>query len=71
MEGEFEVKIALGNAAMRTPGDVASALRKVARAFETTHLANWVGREEGPVMDGNGNKVGEWSITIRGGRSDG
>lgn len=56
----FTLKITLGNAAMRTPLDVADALRRAAAGVER-------GEESGTIRDVNGNTVGTW----RGAPTDG
>ncbi len=55
LESEFSLRIELGNAAMSTPEQVAQALRKAADAVETH-------REDGPILDLNGNSVGRWAV---------
>jgi len=52
----FELKIALGNAAMSEPEDIARALRHVAATVENTD------QTQGIVWDENGNAVGSWGI---------
>lgn len=52
----FEVKISLGNDAMRTHEDVAKALGEVARRLRR-------GAQHGKVMDENGNSVGTFEFT--------
>ena len=54
---KFTVEITLGNAAMIDEEDVAPALRQVAASIIQT------GRNEGRVMDINGNSVGTWAFT--------
>lgn len=49
----FELKIELGNDAMSTPADIATALRRAAYAIE-------YGGSSGVIHDDNGNSVGEW-----------
>jgi hypothetical protein len=51
---EFTLRIDLGNAAMRSPEDIADALRRVAQMIENSHGA------EGSIMDNNGNTVGKF-----------
>jgi hypothetical protein len=51
----FKLEIALGNVAMRTPGDVSMALGKV-------RLQLSVGAVDGRIFDGNGNTVGKWEL---------
>lgn len=53
----FTTTIQLGNAAMYSGSDVATALREVA-----TRLDN--GDSCGVVMDENGNTVGQWMLTL-------
>ena len=73
---EFKLIIALGNDAMRSPEDVAQALRKIASDLEDEGGEPWDGGEdeersysdagapatEGVVMDLNGNRVGTWKV---------
>jgi hypothetical protein len=54
MSGEFRLAIRLANAEMRTSADVAEALIHVAGAIHNTD------RSTGPILDGNGNTVGDW-----------
>lgn len=51
----FKLEIELGNAAMKSPDDVARALRRIADRLEA-------GAEGGKVMDSNGNSVGKWGF---------
>jgi hypothetical protein len=51
---DFELHIQLGNEAMRTPQDVAAKLRSVADNVES-------GREDGAILDLNGNTVGRFT----------
>ncbi len=69
--GAFVLRIELGNAAMRSPRDVADALRRLAEKVED--LASFaeyddedqdaaiVSGQDGGLMDLNGNSVGKWS----------
>ena len=60
----FKLTINLGNDAMQTPDDVARALAVLAtRLSEYSHPGGGA-RWWGPVMDDNGNKVGEWSLDL-------
>lgn len=63
---KFQLEIELGNDAMLTGGDVASALRRIADKLDvldrTTAGSDLEGVEEGTVRDLNGNKVGRWSV---------
>lgn len=52
----FSLKIYLGNEAMLGSEDIARALDKVARKVRE-------GRTRGPVLDENGNTVGEYKMT--------
>jgi hypothetical protein len=52
----FLVTITMGNEAMQTPEDVASALRTVANKLESGTL-------DGSVKDVNGNTVGQFSFS--------
>lgn len=49
----FTVRIELGNEAMRTPADVAGALRKLASKLEQSDVYDHTIRDE------NGNTIGE------------
>jgi len=55
----FRVVIVLGNDAMKTPENVANALREIAEAVAKT------GVREGNVVDGNGNVVGTFKYAKR------
>jgi len=57
---EFKLKIKLGNAAMQTGSDVASALRKAASAVE---IDDELAGRGGIIRDLNGNTVGDWSVS--------
>jgi hypothetical protein len=61
---QFVLKINLGNDAMQTGYNIASALTKTARTIEDIgYLLNpEMNGEHGPIMDINGNKVGHWEI---------
>lgn len=62
MEGilKFTLSIKLGNESMQDPADIAEALRNVADSLDHgQHLDDLVGA---PIMDLNGNKVGDWDI---------
>ena len=52
---KFTLSITLGNDAMRTPADIATALHRVARILETSD-----GETRGTIRDANGNTVGSW-----------
>ena len=51
---DFELHIDLGNETMKTPQEVAVALRSVADKVES-------GREDGAILDLNGNTVGHFT----------
>lgn len=67
----FEAKIALGNAAMQTPSEVADALRVLADCLDTLDTVEtndddgnmtdvrW-STDAGLIRDTNGNTVGAW-----------
>lgn len=57
MEGEFTIKIKLGNDAMHTRADVATAIEKVRQQVLGYAF-------DGPIRDENGNRVGVWELTI-------
>lgn len=52
----FELKITLGNDAMKYRRHIGEALRKVGERIE------WHHDTEGLIRDENGNKVGEWKL---------
>ena len=54
---KFTLRIEMGNAAMKTPEDVAESLRDVAN-----RLNYGMDRRSGEILDYNGNKVGEWGF---------
>jgi hypothetical protein len=54
MEGTFTVKIEMGNDAMQSRADLATAMDEISKKLRSGH-------DYGNVMDENGNKVGEWS----------
>lgn len=56
----FTLTIELGNDAMQDGGDVAAAMRGIARRIEDNGLLNRV--DGGRVMDLNGNSVGSWEV---------
>lgn len=55
---EFTLRIEMGNAAMKTPEDVAESLRDVANRMDYC-----MGSQSGEILDYNGNVVGEWGFT--------
>jgi hypothetical protein len=57
----FVVQIEMGNMAMQTSEDIASALEETARKLRT-------GKLSGSIIDGNGNTVGDYCA--RNGRGD-
>lgn len=57
----FNLSLRLDNAAMSTPEDVADALRRVAGWIE--EYATLTDGEGLSILDQNGNRVGEWSVT--------
>ena len=56
----FEVKIDLGNSAMREPSDVADLLRKLAERLDD-HYAWTDDCSWGTLRDINGDRVGAWA----------
>lgn len=56
MDGKVTIEIALGNAAMSDAADVANALRILAAKLDSR------GFDYFPIMDLNGNKVGEFNV---------
>ena len=55
MENTFKLSIRLGNEAMQTPEDVATALEKIAEDLRN-------GRTGNTMFDENGNNVGTWGF---------
>jgi hypothetical protein len=57
----FKIEIKIGNAGMQTPGDVAVALRAVARAITGM---DWDEVSDAPsrIFDENGNTVGFYGL---------
>ncbi len=55
-EDTFTMKVRLGNAAMLTSRDLGAAVHAVGEKIKA-------GQQEGKVLDGNGNTVGEFSVT--------
>lgn len=53
----FRLSVHMVNEAMRTPGDLAQALYRVAKEVAQT------GEMEGVIMDNNGNTVGHYRTT--------
>ena len=61
----FTVEISLGGAAMETPEHIACALASIASAIELFGYTEPLTPDcavTHPVMDDNGNTVGEWSL---------
>lgn len=56
----FTLTIELGNDAMQDYGDIASALRTLARRISNNGEAVLV--DGGKIMDANGNSVGSWEV---------
>lgn len=56
----FHMSVKLANEAMRTPDDVACALRGIADRLEGD--ANALAEVHAPVFDANGNRVGAWAF---------
>lgn len=56
----FTLTIELGNAAMRSPADVADALRGLADRIEDDRVFR--ADDRGGIRDGNGNTVGRWAV---------
>ena len=66
MNGIFKLSIELGNEAMMNPGAVARTLENVAGILRRT-LSPLPGRvEDGAIVDGNGNRVGSWTLAADG-----
>lgn len=64
---KFSLEINLGNDAMRTYGDIAGALRRVAANIEKNHDFQEEAHHdaEGDIKDPLGNSVGSWAIAGR------
>jgi len=58
--GKFMLEIELGDDEMRTPANVAAALRELALKFD--EMDPGATNEEGKIIDDNGNSCGEWSF---------
>ena len=56
----FKLEIALGNAAMQEPSDVADALGNVAGQLQGRAVDDWGGYQG--IKDENGNQVGSWHV---------
>jgi len=56
---QFDLKITLGNDAMKSPADVGKALIELAHQL----VAN--PRDAGTVRDDNGNNVGEYTFYVK------
>jgi hypothetical protein len=54
---EFTLSLELGNDAMRSPDDIADALRRVAQMIENSQSGG------GSIMDNNGNTVGKFETS--------
>lgn len=59
---EFTLEIEMGNDAMRSPGDVARALREAADEIENLVNHRNVYGESGTFRDDNGNTIGRWEF---------
>lgn len=59
MNVKFNVSIDSGNAAFQD-----GVLTEIGRILDAVVDKMWNGQESGSVRDTNGNKVGEWSLTI-------
>jgi len=57
----FTLDITLGNEAMQTAEDIATALAKLGEQLATFDESNWPGTE-GIIRDENGNTVGTWQV---------
>jgi hypothetical protein len=58
----FIIRLNLGNAAMRTPGDVANALRRTADSLDRMDRYTMGRQTDGLIKDINGNTVGSWGV---------
>jgi hypothetical protein len=58
----FELKIELGDDAMRTPPNVASALKLVAKHVLNDLYGRFTLGDYGTIRDVNGNTVGRWEL---------
>ena len=68
-DGIFEVRINLGNDAMKDPNDVIIALRDIVEALKFIPAEDWPLSDSADTMslsrrirDSNGNTVGYWSV---------
>lgn len=64
-EYTFWLSIELGNEAMRTPSDVARALRKLSDKLDTMTEDMIYSDEDCQILDDNGNVVGEFDLHLR------
>lgn len=60
----FVLEIELGNDAMRDGCDVAAALRRVRAQIENIPFGGLTPGRGEAIIDENGNKVGEWRISV-------
>lgn len=58
----FILTIELGNAAMRTDGHIATALKTVAKSILSYQDREPEIGDGGPIRDVNGNRVGSWHV---------
>jgi hypothetical protein len=59
----FNLTIRLGNDAMRTPADIARALREIAESIgDSDTPVSELGPYESTIHDANGNYVGTWEV---------
>jgi hypothetical protein len=58
---KFTLEIEMGNEAMRTYADIASATRRIFADF--SHRSDVVDDDEGRIYDANGSKVGKWDLS--------
>ncbi len=59
---KFSLEIDLGNDAMQTGHDLYTALCETARNNFRNNGEEIASRDSGFIMDGNGNRVGQWKL---------
>lgn len=64
MDGTFKLEIEMGNDAMQTAEDVATALIQVAAKLKRGQATGEIELDEGKVYDANGNYVGDFALEV-------
>lgn len=59
---KFTLTIELGNEAMQTGADIATALREVADKMDSAYGHHAIEADNGRIRDLNGNTVGKWWV---------